>query len=174
MFITVATTKFSVPIFCPDLIRNDKLGQDDCFSGYLQLNVKINVLHCLGSKIKTFLFYCRVSGESFLLAHPVRFISSAVHNKQTRVRKKLLHTEEDLGRKVADSKLGAGQDFSLQNLCYYLPFLGCGCSAAVEHSPRDREVEGSIPSGRLALFHSLSCLVFFLPFLSDSSVIIES
>ena len=38
VFITVATTKFSVPIFCPDLIRNDKLGQENCFSGYLQLN----------------------------------------------------------------------------------------------------------------------------------------
>ena len=38
VFITVATTKFSLPIFCPDLIRNDKLGQENCFSGYLQLN----------------------------------------------------------------------------------------------------------------------------------------
>ena len=33
-----ATTKFSVPIFCPDLIRHPKLGQDDCFGGYHQLN----------------------------------------------------------------------------------------------------------------------------------------
>ena len=38
VFITVATTKFSLPIFCPDLIRNDKLGQENCFCGYLQLN----------------------------------------------------------------------------------------------------------------------------------------
>ena len=34
----MATTKISVPIFCPDLIRTDKFCQDDCFSGYLQLN----------------------------------------------------------------------------------------------------------------------------------------
>ena len=34
----MATTKISVPIFCPDVIRTDKFGQDDCFSGYLQLN----------------------------------------------------------------------------------------------------------------------------------------
>ena len=38
MLITVPTTKLYVPIFCPDLIRNDKFCQDDCFSGYLQLN----------------------------------------------------------------------------------------------------------------------------------------
>ena len=30
--------KFPLPIFCPNLIGSNKFGQDDCFSGYLQLN----------------------------------------------------------------------------------------------------------------------------------------
>ena len=65
------------------------------------------------------------------------------------------------------------------NKCYILKLnkliqlKGRGCSAAVEHSPHYREVEGSILAKRWAFF-LLSSLFLFFYFLSDFSVIIKS